>query len=141
MKKEMSGTFPFMCPVLALPVSYHRHLIMHSSLHFTTWSPSYTSHNLYLPCRFLASWPKCYFYFGPPKINGNNSKSVSDCISLKNGKEPWKSKHHCASVQWASCSNKRNNVWKNALCVNTKEDGTQNKKCVQSHVLLLFTYS
>ena len=48
--------------------------LVHRSLHLSTWSPRFTSHNLYLRCRSLASRAKRSFYFGPPKINGNNSK-------------------------------------------------------------------
>ena len=49
--------------------------LVHHSLHLSTWSPRFTSHDLYLRCRSLASRAKPFyfifiFYFGPPKING-----------------------------------------------------------------------
>ena len=48
--------------------------LVHCSLHLFTWSPRFTSHDLYLRCQSPASWAKCSFYFGPPKINCSNSK-------------------------------------------------------------------
>ena len=48
--------------------------LVHRSLHLSTWSPRFTSHSLYLRRRSLASRAKRSFYFGPPKINGSNSK-------------------------------------------------------------------
>ena len=71
MKKEVTGTFLFTCSVKALPVSYFRRLNLCTPL--STWSPRFTSHDLYLRCRSLASLAKRSFYFGPPKIHGNKS--------------------------------------------------------------------
>ena len=59
------------CPVTALPVSYHRCPTLCTAL--STWSPRFTSCDLYLHCQCLASWAKLCFYFGPPKINGSNT--------------------------------------------------------------------
>ena len=47
---------------------------MHRFIYFSTWSPRFTSHDLYLRCRSLASRAKRSFDFGPPKTNGSNSK-------------------------------------------------------------------
>jgi len=71
--------------------------LLHSSLHLSTWSPSFISCDLYLRCWSLANRAKRCFNFGPLKINGTNSKSVSALIaqSWKNRKELWKYKHHC----------------------------------------------
>ena len=73
-KKKYQETFT--CPVTALAVSCRRRLTLCtcSSLHLSTWSPRFTSRDLYLRCRSLASRAKHSFYFGPPKINGSNSK-------------------------------------------------------------------
>ena len=58
MKKEVLETFSFMCPVTALPVSYHRHLNLCIAL--STWSPRFTNHSLYLRCQSLASPAKLF---------------------------------------------------------------------------------
>ena len=61
----------YCCPVTALPVSYHICLTLCTAL--STWSPRFTSCDLYLRCQCVAIWAKHCFYFGPPKINGSNS--------------------------------------------------------------------
>ena len=55
-------------------ISYRRRLTLCTAL--STWSPRYTSSDLYLRCGSLASLAKRSFHFDPPKINGSNSKSV-----------------------------------------------------------------
>ena len=57
--------------------------LVHRSLHLSTWSPRLTSHDLYLRCRSLASRAKRSFYFGPPKINGRNSKKWKRTMKIK----------------------------------------------------------
>ena len=64
--------FFFTCPVTALPVFYRRRLTLCTAP--STWSPRFTSHDLYLPCRSLVNRAKRSFYSGPPKINDSNSK-------------------------------------------------------------------
>ena len=78
-KKEVPGTFPLTCPVTDLTVFYRRRLTLCTAL--STWSPRFTSRDLYLRCRSLASRAKLSFYFGHPKINGSNSKSISALIA------------------------------------------------------------
>ena len=67
-KKKYQEPFSFTCPVTALPVSYRRRLTLCTALSLSTWPPRFTSHDLYLRCRSLASRAKRSFYFGPPKI-------------------------------------------------------------------------
>ena len=79
---------PFSCPVTALPVSYHRCLNFCTAL--STWSPMFTSRDLYLRCRSLVGRAKrvvvvvvvvsLKYYFGSPEINGSNSISTSALI-------------------------------------------------------------
>ena len=80
-KTEVSGTFPFTCPVN----SFASFLLQMSNLTLctalSTWSPRVTRCNLYLNCWSLASWAKCSFHFSPPKINGSNSKYISALIA------------------------------------------------------------
>ena len=71
-KKELSVTFPFTCPVTA------RRLTLCTAL--STWSPSFTSRDLYLCCRSPASRAK-HSYFDSSKLNGSNSKSMSGLIA------------------------------------------------------------
>ena len=61
--------------------------LVHRSLHLSTWSPWFTSRDLYLRCRAVASRAKLSCYFGPPKINGSNSKSISALIKKKKKKK------------------------------------------------------
>ena len=109
-KKEASGTFPLACLVTALPVSYRRRLTLCTAV--STWSPRFTSHDLYLHCRSLASRAKRSFYFGPPKINGSNSTvsfSVLCCFR---------------STGCLLLTRKHERMY--LLSINTKEGGTQN---------------
>ena len=75
-KKEVSGTFSFTCQVTALPVSYRRRVALCTAL--STSPPAHpglpATTGIDLRCRSLASRAKRSFYFGPPKINGSNSK-------------------------------------------------------------------
>ena len=64
--------------------------LVQGSLHLSTWSPRFTSHDLYLRCWSLASRAKRSFYFGPPKINGSNSKL--SLLWLHNLEKKWKKK-------------------------------------------------
>ena len=141
-KKEASGTFSFTCPVTALPVSYRRRLTLCTAL--STWSPRFTRHDLYQR-RSLASRAKRSFYFGPPKINGSNSKvSLLWLHNLeKNEKELWRYKHHCFILSSSLIS--FNGLFAPyermyLLSINIKVGGTQNKTHVPSRVLL-YTYS
>ena len=140
-KKEVSGTFSFTCSITALPVSYTA---------LSTWSRRFTSRDLYLPCRSLASRARRSFYFGPPKINGSNSTSISALIAWpwNNGKKNYENINTTFSFS-VLCffrsvgyllhitAHERMHL----LPVNTKEGGTQNKLHVPSRVLLLCTYS
>ena len=108
--------------------------LVHRSLHLSTWSPRFTSHDLYLRCRSLASRAKRSFYFGPPKINGSNSKlSLLWLHNLekkrkkkkkkkKKGKERWRYKHHCFILSSSLLSFNGlfapyNNTWKNVFII------------------------
>ena len=71
-KKKYQEPFSFTCSVTTLPVFYRKRLTLRTSL--STWSHRFTSRDLYLRCRSLASRTKCSFYFCLPEINGSNSK-------------------------------------------------------------------
>ena len=66
--------------------------LVHRSLHLSTWSPRFTSHDLYLRCWSLASRAKRSFYLGPLKINGSivvvtPNYLCFDCIILEKNYE------------------------------------------------------
>ena len=71
-KKKYQEPFSFTCSVTTLPVFYRKRLTVRTSL--STWSHRFTSRDLYLRCRSLASRTKCSFYICLPEINGSNSK-------------------------------------------------------------------
>ena len=71
-KKKYQKPFSFTCSVTTLPVFYRKRLTLRTSL--STWSHRFTSRDLYLRCRSLASRTKCSFYFCLPEINGSDSK-------------------------------------------------------------------
>ena len=48
-------------------------------LHLVT---RFTSRDMYLRCRSFADQAKRSFYFGPPKVNGSNSKSTSRNLGI-----------------------------------------------------------
>ena len=99
--KEVSGTFPFTCPITALPVSYCGCLNFCTAL--STWSPRFISCDLDPRCWSLANWAKC-FYFGPLKINGTNSKSVCfDCIILKKTEKNYETRNTTVSFSVLCC--------------------------------------
>ena len=86
--------------------------VVHISLHLSTWSPWFTSCDLYLRCRSLIKTLLCSQFF------------VTFC--------QWNSV--------GEITHGRMNLLP-AISVNTKQGGTQNKTHVPSRVLLLFTYS
>ena len=71
-KKKYQEPFSFTCSVTTLPVFNRKRLTLRTSL--STWSHRFTSRDLYLRCRSLASRTKCSFYFCLPEINGSDSK-------------------------------------------------------------------
>ena len=104
--------------------------LVHRSL--STWSPRFTSHDLYLRCRSLASRAKRSFYFGLPKINGSNSKWSQLWLhnlkrkkkkEKKEGKkELWTYKHHCFILSSSLLSFNGpfapyNSTWKNVFII------------------------
>ena len=125
--------------------------LVHHSLHLSTWSPRFTSHDLYLRCWSLASRAKRSFYFGPPKINGSNLRL--SLLWLRNKKKNFLEKNYVDINTTVSFSVLR--CFRSAgylllmtahermylLSINTKEGGTQNKMHVLSRALLLCTYS
>ena len=78
-KKKYQEPFSFTCSVTTSPVFYRKRLTLRTSL--STWSHRFTSRDLYLRCRSLASQAKRSFYLGSPKINDSISKYVSDLIA------------------------------------------------------------
>ena len=149
-KKEVSGTFSFTCPVTAFSsfLSQTSNLV-HRSLHLSTWSPRFTSHNLYLRCRSLASRAKRSFYFGLPKINGSNSKlSLLWLHNLEKMEKNYEDINTTDSFSVLRCFRSTGYLLlitaherMYLLSINTKEGGTQNKTHIPSRVLLLCTYS
>ena len=139
-KKEVSGTFSFTCPVTALPACYTA---------LSTWSPRFTSHDLYLHCWSLASQAKRSFYFGPLKINGSNSKlSLLWLHNLEKMEKNYEAINSTVSFSVLRCFRSMGYLLiviaherMYLLSINTKEGGTQNKIHVLSYVLLLCTYS
>ena len=144
-KKEVSGTFPFTCPVTALPVFYRRRWTL-CSLHLVT---RFTSHNLYLRCPSLASRAKRSFNFGPPKINGSTSKlSLLWLNNLeKNGKELWRYKHNCFILSfWLLSFNgvfaPYNRTWKNVfiICYHKRRRHTKQNSCPVPCSLVVYIF-
>ena len=122
--------------------------LVHCSLHLFTWSPRFTSHDLYLRCQSPASWAKRSFYFAPPKINCSNSKlSLLWFLNLEKMEKNYKDinttfilNSSLLSFNWLFAS--YNSTWKDVFIINTKEGSTHKKNPhVPSHVLLLCTYS
>ena len=127
--------------------------LVHRSLHLSTWSPRLTSHDLYLRCRSLASRAERSFYFGPPKINGRNSKLSLFWLhnfegTFKKKKELWRYKHHCFILSSSFAFvlqffvaflliTAHERMY--SLSIRTKEGSTHTH--VPSLVLLLCTYS
>ena len=123
--------------------------LVHRSLHLSNWSPRFTSHDLCLRCQSLASWAKSSFYFGPPKINGSNSKlSLLWLHNLEKMEKNYEDINTTVSFSVLCCfcsmgyllliiAHERMYL----SSINTKEGGTQNKTHVPSRVLLLCTYS
>ena len=146
--KEVSRTFPFTCPGAALPVSYHRCLYLCAAL---STSPPPRHPALSARSQPLSSWAKHSFHFGPLKINGSNSKSVSALIALswKNGKEVWKYKRDCFILNPSllpfselfapvgEIAHERMQL----LSVNIRKGWIQKKTHVPSCVLILCAYS
>ena len=146
-KKEVSGTFFFYLSSnsFASFLSQTSNLV-HRSLHLSTWSPRFTSHDLYLRRRSLASRAKRSFYFGPPKINGSNCKlSLLWLHNLEKMEKNYEDINTTVSFSVLRCfvhyvliiAHKRMCL----LSINRKEGGTQNKTHVPSRVLLYYTYS
>ena len=123
--------------------------LVQRSLHLSNWSPKFTSHNVYVRCQSLASWDKCSFYFGPPKINGSNSKlSLLWLHNLEKMEKNYEDINTTVSFSVLCCFHSTGYLLlitaherMYLLSINTKEGSTQNKIHVPSCVLLLCTYS
>ena len=137
-KKEVSGTFSFNCPVTALPVSYTA---------LSTWSRRFTSHDLYLRCRSLASRAKRSFHFGLPKINGSNSTlSLLWLNNLEKVEKNYEDINITVSFSLLRCFRSVGYLLlviahERMYLLYTKEGSSQNKTHVPSRVPLLYTYS
>ena len=124
-------------------------ILVHRSLHLSTWSPRFTSHDLYLRCRSLASRAKRSFYFGPPKINGSNSKlSLLWLHNLEKMEKNYEDINTIVSFSVLRCFHSTGYLLLTIahermyfLSINTKEGSTQNKTHVPSRVLLFCTCS
>ena len=124
--------------------------LVHRSLHLSTWSPlhRFTSHDPYLRCRSLASRAKRSFYFGPPKINGSNSKlSLLWLHNLEKMEKNYEDINTTVSFTVLRCFRSTGYLLliiaqerMYLLSINTKEGGTQSKTHVPSHVCSLVVY-
>ena len=75
-KKEVSGTFSFTCPVTALPVCYRRRLTLCTVLSLSTWPPKVVTPNyLCFDCIILKKMEKNY-----EDINTIFSVSILRCF-------------------------------------------------------------
>ena len=147
-KKKYQEPFLLLVQLCQFPIRQTSNL-MRRSLHLSTWSPRFTSHDLYLRCRSLASRAKHSFYFGPPKINGSNSKlSLLWLRNFEKMEKNYEDINTTASFSVLRCF--RSTCYflliipherMFLLPINTKEGCIQNKTHVPSRVLLLCAYS
>ena len=149
-KKEVSGTFPFTCPVTVLRVSYRRRLNLCIALSSSPpGHPGLPAATCIYIVGLLPVKLNVPFDFGPPKINGSNSKlSLLWLHNLERTEKNYENIN--TTVSFSVLRSFRSTGYllhiiaherMHLLSINTKEDGTQSKTHVPSPVLFLCTYS